>query len=459
MQGEVLSYRDFLYCIDTEEYNFHDYEDWQIEYAEAKLKLVDLPIAYRETCDVRSRGGSKTWDEMVKDLYLASLRIDTWYGLGRLRGYWYSTSEDQLDQPREYFDHILDHSFLQSCIKKRTSFNVKFKNNGKLKLTIITGKKARSGRADFVTFDEEAGLTLQKEKELYNSCIGVLSGTWFGLISHISTPIKASVFEINHDKLKRREYEVGRQFVFYKPWYEIDFLAKNKEFYEIEEKTKPAWWYRQEYCCKFELPMGAVFQNVEYGTYPDWLMQQIQYQYLCSGVDWNPVSGHWLVSGKWTPDYMNFVFTEAHDIGKGYAVDMNQKQFYILAKHGSHGSHITLEDGGLNIEYIKWWNKMLSETRFNHPDQNFHKEEWDPQGINKMESVVNIIQNGITLWCDEQRFPILAKMIGDCRWDPDSPEPKLKKDPANSPHALDAGLHAMSKKNKEISGVEVTGFY
>ncbi|KKK48377.1 hypothetical protein LCGC14_3145740, partial [marine sediment metagenome] len=119
MQGEILSFREFIYCIDTEEYNFDEYEEWQLEIEEQKLSLLDLAIAYREYCDVRSRGASKTWIEVVSSLYLASLRVDTWYGMGRLRGYWYSTSEDQLDQPREYFDHILDNSFLRYCIRRR----------------------------------------------------------------------------------------------------------------------------------------------------------------------------------------------------------------------------------------------------------------------------------------------------------------------------------------------------
>ena len=154
MQGEVLSFEDFLYCIDTEEYNFYDYEEWQVEVENQKLSLIQYPIAYRSYCDVRSRGASKTWMEMVKALYLASLRVDTWNGMGRLRGYWYSTSEDQLDQPREYFDHILDHSFLRYCIHRRKAMQIIFHNYGKLKLTILTAKKARSGRADFAIFDD-----------------------------------------------------------------------------------------------------------------------------------------------------------------------------------------------------------------------------------------------------------------------------------------------------------------
>jgi len=423
------------------------HEEWQIEHMEGALEALKAPI--REVLFVRSRGGSKTQDTMKLCLYLIYLGFE---------GIYFTANASQLERPKIYLRNLIARSFLKWCVADQRKEAVEFIGNGRLELINLTESKALSPRADFIIFDEER----KADPDAYNNTEGIFADTDMLFTIHISTPEKASIFEDNYDLLKTREIEYDQQLIFERKLYDISFLwddpARRKRYLELKKKL-PAWFWRQEFECSFELPMGAVFQNVEYGTYPDWLMKQIQHQYLCSGVDWNPVSGHWLVSGKWTLDYMNFVFTEAHDIGQGYAVDMNQNQFYILAKHGAKGNHITLEDGGINIEYIKWWNKMLSETRFNYPDQNFHKEEWDSQGLNKMESVVNIIQNGITLWCDEQRFPILAKMIGDCRWDPDSPEPKLKKDPANSPHALDAGLHAMSKKNKEISGVEVTGFY
>lgn len=458
MQGEIMSFEDFLYCIDTEEYNFYEYEDWQIAIENQKLSLLDLPIAYREYCDVRSRGGAKTWIEMVGALYLASLRVDTWQGMGRLRGYWYSTSEDQLDQPREYFDHILDHSFLRYCIRRRKATFVLFKNYGKLKLTILTPKKARSGRADFVKYDEEAGLKGKKEKELYDASVGVLSGTWFGFIGHISTPCKATKFEDNHDKCKRLEYRTGRVHTFKIPWWEIAFLAKNKEFYEEEERTKPRWWYLQEYCAEFTLPSGAVFQNVVYGKYPDWLMAQLQHEPLMSGLDWNPVSGHWIASIKFTPDMKNVVILEERPLGKGYTHELSNEMFALIKEYYIKNKRLVVEDGGINEAYVKWLKEMRSKNPYYGPEH-LRYEEWDVAGVNKMNAVEFLVVKGITIWIDNTRFPVLAKQIQDLHWDPDSKEPKLFKDPADSPHAMDAFLHAISRLNRIDSQIEVGRFY
>lgn len=457
MQGEVLSFREFIYCIDIEEYNFEEYEEWQLQIEEQKLSLIDLPIAYREYCDVRSRGGAKTWIEMVSALYLASLRVDTWQGMGRLRGYWYSTSEDQLDQPREYFDHILDNSFLQYCIKRRKSTFVLFKNHGKLKLTILTAKKARSGRADFAKFDEEAGLMTQKEKELYDAAQGVLSGTWFGLIGHISTPCMASKFKDNHDKCKDLEHTTGMTHTFKLPWWEIGFLAKNKEFYEQEERTKPRWWYLQEYCAEFTLPMGAVFQNVEYGIYPDWLMEEIKEQPVLSGLDWNPVAGHIIVGIKWTKDFKNIVIVEEADIGQGYAVEMTNEMWNIISHKASFGGHLNYECSGINVEYVKWLNKM--KATFNYPDQNWHSEEWDPAGINKLRIALFIIQNAVCIWVDKIKYKETKKDIEECSWDPESSTPKLKKNKAASPHYGDAFLHAASENNRRETTITFGDWY
>lgn len=459
MQGEVLSFREFIYCIDIEEYNFEEYEEWQLKIEEQKLSLLDLPIAYREYCDVRSRGAAKTWIEMLKALYLASLRVDTWQGMARLRGYWYSTSEDQLDQPREYFDHILDHSFLKYCIRRRKTFLVVFKNYGKLKLTILTAKKARSGRADFAVFDEEAGLITQKEKELYDAAIGVLSGTWFGLRGHISTPCMGSKFKENHDQCKQLEYKTGRVHTFKLPWWDAGFLAKNKEFYEQEERTKPRWWYLQEYCAEFTIPMGAVFQNVIYESYTVEVNRMIDGMPKCSGVDWNPAAGHVRSTVRWSDKYDAVVVVGEAMFSTGYARELKQQEFYALAPFFTNGNRIVLEDGGINIPYIDWFHDMHEEFRFNWRDQQYTTEEWDNQDIHKMAACVYIIQNGITIYCDKIRFPKTAKQIEECAWDKDAlGNPKLKKDPANSPHYLDAFLHAISELNRDEYKYEAISF-
>ena len=410
-----------------------------------------MPAGQREVLGVRSRGASKTWDEMVFDLWLAQLR-DPYVLLPKiraklpweapLRGYWFSTSEDQLDQPKEYFDYIIDHSFLRFIIKKKTNTLVRFKHGGKLKLSILTKKKVRSGRGDFITFDEEA----QAEEDLYKYAIGIISGSLFGFLSHISTPCKATIFEVNHDKLKTREYTTELTLVFIVPWWEAPFLARNKAFYEEEERTLPRWLYLQEYCAIFTLPMGSVFQNVVYGEYPEWLTEAIMDNPLLSGLDWNPVAGHMIVSIKWTDDLRNCVVQGEVDIGQGYAVEMTDNQFNTIGTLASHGNHMNYECSGINEEYVKWLNKK--KATFNWDGQNWHSEEWDSQGINKLRIATYVIQNAVCIWVDKQRFPETAKQIGDCQWDPDSERPRLKKDKSSSPHYLDAFLHAASEENR-----------
>jgi hypothetical protein len=379
-------------------------------------------------------------------LYLSSLGFN---------GIWFASGKDQLGQPKKYLKFIIEQSYLKYLISELLKESVIFKNQGDLILKNLTELNARSARADFIVYDEEA----QSDEDAYNAAVNILAGSPLGLILHISTPAKATIFEIKHDRLKLREINTGDQFIFSRRWDEIERFINNRDWYEEQQRILPGWYFRQEHECSFELALGAVFINVEYGSYPEWLTEDISYCHLCSGVDFNPVGGHWLVSVKWTRDFRNVVVVEEHDIGQGYAVDLNAEQFYIIAQHGSLGNHITLEDGGINEEYIKWFYKMLSETRFGFQNQNFHKEEWDNQGLNKLKTVTHIIQHGITIYVDKVRFPTLAKMIEDCQWDPDATEPKLKKDPANSPHALDAFLHAISSKNLAGETVEVGKFY
>jgi hypothetical protein len=368
-----------------------------------------------------------------------------------------------MTQPKKYLKRIIDGSFLIYCIKKpfREYYNkesVEFEGGGTLQILNLTESKGRSPRCDIVLYDEEA----EAEEDAYMAAESILDGSDIGLTIHASTPVKASKFEENHDKLRIRETITGHELIFARNYDEIYFLvdtpAKRAKYAE-KKRTWPGWYFRQEYECSFESPMGAVFQNVIYDPYPEWLMEKIKHQHLCSGVDWNPVSGHWIASGRWTDDFMGFVVEEEHDLGQGYAVDMNMGQFQSIAQRGALGNHLTMEEGGINEEYIKWFRKMLGETRFGWSDQNYHYEEWDSAGVNKFQAVTYLIQNGITIYVDRQRFPNLAKMIEDCQWDPDSEQPKIKKNPASSPHALDAFLHAISKLNRGGGTMELVRFY
>ena len=392
----------------------------------------------REILDKRARGESKTFDTMELALYLASLGFV---------GIWFSSGKQQVEQPKKYMKFIIENSYLKYLIKDLLKESVKFLNHGELRLLNLTELNARSPRADFVIYDEEA----QAEKDAYNAAVNILAGSELGLVIHISTPVKASVFEENYDRLKRREVLTGEQFVFSRTWEDASWLYRKKDWYDEQKKILPSWYFRQEHEAKFELPMGAVFQNVRFDIVPDWLEAEIREEPTRNGVDWNPVAGHMLVGLKWTPDFKYCVITEEINLGQGYAVELQEKMFQILAMRASHGDHLNYECSGINEEYDRWVKRMKSETGWNHPGQNWHSEEWDSAGVNKLQIVTFIIQHGVCIWCDKQRFPNAAKQIEDCRWDPDSPVPKLMKDPASSPHYLDAFLHAASEENRRQS--------
>lgn len=412
-------------------------DDFQIRYSEKKLDLIKLDFHLRESLDIRARGGSKTWDTMEIALYLASIGFE---------GIWFAAVAKQMEQPKKYLKYIVGKSYLKYLVKTGDLLkeSVFFTTGGELKIYNLTEDNARSPRCDFVIYDEEA----RADRDAYDAGTSILSNSLLGLSFHISTACKATIFEENYDRIKIREITTGEQFIFTRSWYEISFLERKRAWYEEEKKIKPAWYFRQEHECSFELPMGAVFQNVQFTEYPEWLLEAVKDQPLLSGLDWNPVAGHMLVSKKWTKDLMNSVVMGEIDLGQGYAVQMTNDQWDIIKKHASHGNHLNYECSGLNEEYVKWLQKKKSETRFNWPDQNWHSEEWDSQGVNKLRIATFIIQNGICIWCDRLRFPNTAKQIEDCQWDPDSPIPKLKKDPASSPHYLDAYLHAASEENR-----------
>ena len=368
------------------------------------------------------------------------------------KGIWFSSGKSQLEQPTEYLAYIIDRSPLirNALVKKKIlTQSIVFKNGGRLKLRNLTELNARSSRADFIVYDEEA----QADEAAYNAAVSILAGSNLGFVFHISTAAKATIFETNHDRILNREVRNKSKNVFYRPWYEVGFLLAKKEWYDEEKRIKPGWYFRQEHECSFELPSGAVFKNVIYDTYSTSDRNSIREAKLCSGIDWNPVSGHWLVGVKWTPDMKNVFVMEAHDLGTGYTHEMTQIQYNTIRSYYMGQNHLTVESGGINEGYVKWLKDRDSENTLGG-ERNLHYEEWDSAGVNKLQSCSYIVQNGITIHIDKQRFPVLSKMREDCHWDAESTEIKIAKDKAESPHALDAFLHAISKKNRIKSNIE-----
>ena len=92
-----------------------------------------------------------------------------------------------------------------------------------------------------------------------------------------------------------------------------------------------------------------------------------------------------------------------------------------ISLKGTFGNSIVIESGGLNEEYIRWFYKKLDVC--NWKPKRFFLEEWDNQGLNKLNACLWVIQNGVCIWCDQMRFPTMKKQIEDCSWDPEATEP------------------------------------
>lgn len=350
-------------------------------------------------------------------------------------------------------DYLVNNSFMKHLIREKLKESVTFTNGGELTLSNLTELNARSARADLVGYDEEA----QANEDAYNASVNILAGSELAIQGHISTPVKGTKFEQNHDRLKLREITTGEQFIFSRTWEDAFWLSSKREWYDEQKRILPGWYFRQEHEASFELPMGAVFQNVEYGRVPDWLMDAVEDEPNRSGLDWNPVAGHIVGDIKWTKDLKHIVVTGEANLGQGYAVEMTMNQWDVIKTKASFGNHLNYECSGLNEEYVKWLNKMKST--FNYPDQNWHSEEWDSLGINKLKIATFIIQNAICIWVDKVRFPKTAKQIEDLAWDPESPVPRLKKDKASSPHYIDAFLHAASEENRRDTKITFGDWY
>ena len=375
-------------------------------------------------------------------------------------GIWFSSGRDQLEQPKKYLDYLVNNSFLKYLLPKAADhlkLSVRFRNRGELRLNNLTELNARSSRADFIVYDEEA----QAEEDAYRAGVNILAGSELGMILHISTPVKATIFEENYERLMKRQVLEGVKCVFTRSWNEVAFLYKKKQWYEEQKRILPGWYYRQEHECSFELPSGAVFKDVIYDPYPEHIQQAIMDQDVCSGIDWNPAAGHCLSGVKWLKDLSAVVVVNEINLGPGYAMELKESMFWTITPWFTKGNRLCMEDGGINIPYCKWFTQKLSDTRFSDAPQRYSKEEWDNQDIAKMDACTYIIQHGITIYVDRIRFPETAKNIEECHWDEDAKgsTPKLAKDKANSPHFLDAFLHAISKKNRDDYQIEMGSFY
>lgn len=380
-------------------------------------------------------------------MYLASLGFTV---------LWFSASQDQMKQPKKYMKQLIDNSYLKYLTTDVLKESVFFESGGMFEIKNLTEKNARSGRADVIIYDEEA----QAEEDAYEAAKGILTVSPLGLIIHISTARKGTIFENNFKRLKLRELKHGERFCYSHAWYEIDFLNKNREWYEEERerlrKEGKEWLFRQEHECSFELPTGAIFQNVVGDVYDErgdlkdiQLKNKLDYR-IVSGMDWNPVAGHWLVAGKWTKDFSAFVVVESRRLAVGYTHLLRNEVYENLKQYATYGKRLCMESGGINEEYVSWFKNALNRDR-NKRDMYVLYEEWDSQGTNKVNACLHLEDK--TLYIDEVLFPDLFEQVSNAHWKEDATQAEVEKDPAHSPHALDAFLHATNKRLLKSTGM------
>lgn len=423
------------------------------------LKGIVIALNYelREVLIIRARGGSKTHDMMCICLYFTYLG---W------RVIYFCSKASQMTQPKKYMKRIIDGSFLIHCIKKPhreyyAKETVEFEGGGILSILNLTESKGRSPRCDVVLYDEESGVEL----DAYMAAESILDGSDIGLTIHASTPVKASKFEENHDALRLRESITGHELVFTRDYDEIYFLVDTpakRAKYEEKKRRWPGWYFRQELQCSFEHALGAVFHNVVYDVYEDidgkWILKLplILDQRIVSGIDWNPVAGHWCVGGQWLENDRGFLVTHADPIAVGYSHELKEEAYVKIKQYCINKKRLCVEDGGTNIPLVKWFKEWIGADK-NKRDMYVLYEEWDSQGLNKTNAALDLLDK--TIYVDKIRFPELAKQIEDTRWVADTDKLALEKDQIDSPHAIDAFLHAVNKRMLKVDSMRRIEWY
>lgn len=401
-----------------------DYNMSDLQY-EHLLKMADP--REREIIIIRSRGGSKTFDAMIVCLY---------YGYIGFHVIFWSPSQSQMEQPKEYLDRLTCDNFLTECIIDKVKLSVRFDTNGWIKIKNLTQKQARSPRCDLEVFDEES----QADEDAYNSSSPVLSVSKLKKILHLSTPVKGSLFEQNYDRLKEE----------HKPclimrWDECDHMNQDDEFMKKELKTKPRWWVRQEYFCSFESPQGKVFENILHGEFDlSNLTTNYSQTHIHYGVDWNPSSGHYLVGTRWNDDYSKIYIIMEKNLGTDIKIAF-ETIFDLLQRDDQ--SMCEIEDGGTNMGYCdslftlayKMLNDRNNNDRTKQIINRISRRSWDSAGRNKHQSINNLMSS--IIYVNDKITPQTSYYLSSASWDENSQiEPKLLK--TDDQHPLDAFLHA-----------------
>jgi len=385
----------------------------------------------KEAGFIRARGGSKT-----KDLGVICMMYLAFCGLHSVT---YVAQSDMLKTPKGYYWSLVTKTFLKYALEEdplRESCT--FRSGGLYELLNLTEGKARSRRIDAAYFDEES----DADETAYDASEGTFSVSEFGLIRHGSTPKKGTLFEKNIRRLKQ-----NKGIVSILPWQQLPHIKL--AHIERMRKKHPPWYFRQEYECSFEAPMGAVFRNVIEEDFGELLGKQRSdkhRQHTHYGLDWNPSAGHWIGGARLSDDATQiFVMME-----KNLGTDLGAVLDYLFQLHEKDPlSVIEVEDGGTNTGFCEALELMARERGIDISW--IYRREWDTQGKNKMLSIT--ITYDSTIRVNPEITPEIAWWLARAHWDAISDTPKLEKDPDQ--HPLDCALHSFFRVFEEYKQTEM----
>ena len=390
------------------------HEPWQLAFLKQKIDPF-----IKEILDIRSRGGSKTLDNMLPTLFYAYCGFDAIH---------FTAKGDQKGQPKKYLNVLTSHTFLKYRIKSDLKETVIFKNGGTFKLRNLTEATARSSRADIIYFDEEA----QADEKAYNAAQMILSVSKLCKVIHGSTPQKGSLFHKNFLRMRDDPTAIIQM----RKWDEIGFL--NHELILRQKGIVPGWFFRQEFECSFESPAGAVFTNVVYGDFTAIMELQTQKynrHYITFGLDWNPSAGHYIAGTRWADDYSSLMVLYEENLGTNINIVVDR--IIALLKENPH-SVLEIEDGGTNSGYCELLFKYLYDHGEKAVAKRVFRRPWDSMGKNKMKSITACLT--VPIYCNRALTPEVAKWLELAHWDENSEQPKMEKD--GDQHPLDAFLHS-----------------
>lgn len=377
--------------------------DWQVE------DIYKVCYDNLDECMVlRNRAGSKTRDMVSAMVYLA-YQINKNGEMNRC--IWFSGSLTQLQIVKRY---LRQHRY----VKEVTVDEVRFYNNNVCYLRIMTPKQSVSSRADYIFFDEEQGY----DPEIYRMALGIiLEGT--GKLIHIGTTELYTVFEANYRKLvtKNAVYEHHID----------DCIWINKERALKIYEGLPDWVVQSQLYCKWVAPGGNVFEKVYYKDFSKFHKKQGYY-----GVDPNPVSGHYVCG-------VDYIEIDGEEIIYVFYLDSFKDPEDLILKL------IELKEQGSTIEVEQQFGLDLMKIYRNEVNRRFGNRASDFEYFistavwtekTKLSRVRMIREKKVYVHPDlTDIFDAIVSVV----WDPNSLDPKIKKNP--DMHAVDAFMHACCK--------------